>query len=700
MRTNVQRLQRKWDWDVKQNKYLYWGIFSMKVYVNYENKKWKKYKIDFEKIANAAVLPVYKDSEVSITLIDDKQIHKLNKQYRNIDKPTNVLSFELGDDVLLGDIFISLDTVTREAAAAHISVPEHVAHMVVHGMLHLQGFDHLTEKQAKVMESKEIQILKRLGYKNPYADEDNMVCDVESCCPGRFITKLKSIKIKENSVWQYVLYGVFGVVASFGFAPFYLWFLTLLGIGGAYYLTIKQTKKISFFKSWITTFPFGAFYGMAMFWWVLNSIYVIPELTKQFAIWTIPALLGIGLTCGIILSLPFAIVRYLSRKPAHRAILFATIWTVVLWLREWFLTGFPWNPISNISMRLPFVSNSMSLWGALGLTFVIIGIIASFVEFIRNRKLKSCWFVFCLYVVLFLIGCVYGRYNIQMSSVMNTDLFPTIRIVQPAESAVYKTPKSRAEADFIAEQKVSDLIVWATSDKSIVPDIIVFPETAYPYVIVNEKFPLSRVLDTNVIMGVNHYKDGKMYNSMVVADKSGFIQKIYNKSHLVPFGEYGPFGNIIPSPGQLAAGNGAEIININTQFGDFIMAPAICYEIIFSDSLIPQNVNPNAIINITNDTWFGKTPGVYQHLDMVRRYAIESGVPVIRANYSGISAFIGASGNIESLLPVGQNGSLDGFVWGTHMTPYRFIGRNLWMMFILMFSIIVSISISVFQKKD
>lgn len=671
----------------------------MQVYVNTENKKWNKYKINFDKIANAAVLPVYKDSEVSITLIDDKQIHKLNKQYRGIDKPTNVLSFELGDDILLGDIFISLDTVEREAREANISVPEHTVHMIVHGMLHLQGFDHLTDKQAKVMETKEINILKKLGYKNPYADDtENLVCNDESCCPGKFINKLKSIKIKENSAWQYVMYGVFGIIASFGFAPFYLWFLTLLGVGGAYWLTIKQTKKIGFFKSWMTAFPFGAFYGISMFWWILNSIYVVPELTKQFAIWTIPSLIGIGLVCGIILSLPFAVVRCVSRKPAHRAILFATVWTLVLWLREWIFTGFPWNPISNISMRFPMVSNSMSLWGAFGLTFVIVGIIASFVECIRNKK--SCWYVFVMYIILFLIGCSYGYHNIKIASVISSDSFPMIRIVQPAESAVYKTPKSRTEANVVAEQKVRDLLAWATADKYAVPDIIIFPETAYPYVIVDEKFPFSRVLDTNVIMGANHYKNGNMYNSMLIADKTGVIKKIYNKSHLVPFGEYGPFGNIIPSPGQLSFGNGPEIINIDTRYGSFVFAPAICYEIIFSDSLIPKNTNPDAIINITNDTWFGKTPGVYQHLDMVRRYAIESGVPVVRANYSGISAFISSDGNIESLLPVTQNGSLDGFVWGTHITPYRIIGRNGCMIFILLFSIIVSISISVFRKKD
>ena len=81
----------------------------------------------------------------------------------------------------------------------------------------------------------------------------------------------------------------------------------------------------------------------------------IEPLAQQFAIWTIPALLGIGFICGIILSLPFAVIRYMSRKPAHRAILFSASWVFVLWLREWIFTGFPWNPISNIAMNYKMV---------------------------------------------------------------------------------------------------------------------------------------------------------------------------------------------------------------------------------------------------------------------------------------------------------------------------------------------------------
>lgn len=675
----------------------------MRVYVNYENKTWKKYDIDFEKIASAAVLDADKDAEVSVTLVNDKKIRRLNKQYRGVDKPTNVLSFELGDDLLLGDIFISLDTVVKEAHAACISVEEHTAHMIVHGMLHLHGYDHLNDKDAIIMEQKEIKILKQLGYKNPYEESNNDYpqCTEESCCPGRWITKLKSIKIRQNSFWQYFLASVFGIICSFGFAPFNLWMLSLFAIGGMYYLITRKTGNISFMKSWFVAFPFGAFYGMSMFWWVFHSVYVVPELTDKFAIWVIPGLLGIGLICGFILSLPFAVIRYISSKPANRAILFAVSWTLVLWLREWFLTGFPWNPISNITMSMPMVINSIALWGSLGLSFVIVGLIASFIELLRYRKSKSCIVVFVVYAVLFLIGCIYGLHNMHKSQPNNMENIPMIRIIQPAKSAEYKRLRVEHSIREVVQKRYQDLIDWAKEDRTVEPDIIVYPETVYPYWVAEPEFPLSRILNTNVIMGVLTYNAGKKYNSMVIADKTGEIQHLYNKAHLVPFGEYRPFGDIIPTPGQLSPGSQAKkIMSINTKYGDFKVAPAICYEIIFSDSLVPRGGTPDAVVNITNDTWFGQTPGVYQHLDMVRRYAIESGLPVIRANYSGISAFVMPDGNVESMLYVGQTGHLDGFVWGAHNTVYRILGRDMWVIIILLFSIIVLKSISVFQKKD
>ena len=139
----------------------------MKVYVDIHDSRWKKYKINFEQIVNAVVGTGFKNSEVSIILTNDTEIKKINREYRNINKPTNVLSFELGDDVLLGDIYISLDTVAREAKQEKISVNHHTTHMVVHGVLHLLGYDHIKDSDAIVMETKETKILAKMGIKNP-----------------------------------------------------------------------------------------------------------------------------------------------------------------------------------------------------------------------------------------------------------------------------------------------------------------------------------------------------------------------------------------------------------------------------------------------------------------------------------------------------------------------------------------------------
>ena len=608
----------------------------MQVYVNYNDNRWKKYDIDFDRIANAAGVR-NKDAEVSIVLTNDAEIHKLNRQYRGMDKPTNVLSFELGDDLLLGDIYISLDTVMREAADAHISVAEHTAHMVVHGMLHLRGYDHITNDEASVMENKEVVIMKKLGYKNPYDDEKNMSCANGECCPGSHtIAFLKRLKVHENGFWQYALYALFGGIAAFGFAPFYMWWMTLIGIGGAYWLTVRRKNYGGFWHELLRIAPFGAMYAISMLWWTLNSIYVVPELTKQFAIWTGPALIGIGIFGIVFFSIPFLSVVMKRLTAGARVFMFAGVWTFVLWLREWFLTGFPWNPLANIALPFPMLSNSMSVWGALGLTFVITGLIAAIVELVRNRKNIRVWLVFLLFVIIALCGGIAGIHNIRTSA-KDVGTTALIRIVQPAQSQSQKMVYSRADALKRAEENLVRLFqLAADGDK---PDLVVFPETTYPYTITDgDDMPLASALKTNVIIGATSCGDGKPYNSMIVAGADGRVNNVYSKSHLVPFGEYSLWG-FMPSPAHLAHGDGAGLISINMDGGDFVFAPAVCYEIIFSDSLVPRaDLKPNAIINITNDTWFGKTPGTYQHLDMVRRYAIESGLPIIRANYSGISA--------------------------------------------------------------
>ena len=209
-------------------------VSKMKIYVNYENSAWRKYKIDWEKIASAAARAAgaKRNAEISITLTDDKSIKKINKKYRNFNKPTNVLSFELGDDVLLGDIFISLDTVVREAKTENISVHDHAAHMVVHGVLHLMGYDHIKNSDAELMEKMETIVLNRFDIKNPYAT----VRPIQRKVNVRKKVNKLSKKFTLNNIWLRGVLLVFcGAISALGFAPFNLWLVSLIGIGGAYW---------------------------------------------------------------------------------------------------------------------------------------------------------------------------------------------------------------------------------------------------------------------------------------------------------------------------------------------------------------------------------------------------------------------------------------------------------------------------------
>jgi probable rRNA maturation factor len=117
-------------------------------------------------------------SEVSVVLADDPFITQLNRDYRGIDRATNVLSFPSGaterapgqGHALLGDVVVALETVGREAVAQRRSISDHLAHLVVHGTLHLLGYDHEDEDEAEVMERREVELLARLGVADPYRE--------------------------------------------------------------------------------------------------------------------------------------------------------------------------------------------------------------------------------------------------------------------------------------------------------------------------------------------------------------------------------------------------------------------------------------------------------------------------------------------------------------------------------------------------
>ena len=134
---------------------------------------WSSTGLDLDAICGAAISSVETSlirndaSELSIAFVDDAAIQVLNQTYRDKDKPTNVLSFPM-DGPMLGDIVLARETIAAEAALQSKTLSDHLSHLIIHGLLHLLGYDHETDEQAAEMESLEINALKRLGIDNPY----------------------------------------------------------------------------------------------------------------------------------------------------------------------------------------------------------------------------------------------------------------------------------------------------------------------------------------------------------------------------------------------------------------------------------------------------------------------------------------------------------------------------------------------------
>jgi apolipoprotein N-acyltransferase len=205
---------------------------------------------------------------------------------------------------------------------------------------------------------------------------------------------------------------------------------------------------------------------------------------------------------------------------------------------------------------------------------------------------------------------------------------------------------------------------------------LIWPESPFPFFLTREAdafAQIARALPQNTLLftGAMRLADpdnpaqSGVYNSIYVIDHQASIRAVYDKVHLVPFGEYLPFAEILERIG---------LQTLTEQRGGFLAAdrhrritvpgapsalPLICYEIIFPGELTSSDERPGWIVNVTNDGWFGISSGPYQHLQQTRVTAIEEGLPVVRAANTGISAVVDPAGRIVAALPLASEGVLD-----------------------------------------
>jgi apolipoprotein N-acyltransferase len=206
---------------------------------------------------------------------------------------------------------------------------------------------------------------------------------------------------------------------------------------------------------------------------------------------------------------------------------------------------------------------------------------------------------------------------------------------------------------------------------------LIWPESAFPFFLTREPdaldqiaalLPEGTVLITGAVRAPEMPPDAaitRAYNSIYVIDHDGSILSIYDKVHLVPFGEYLPFQDQLERMGLLALTKvrggfipGARRRAISVPRAPSFV-PLICYEVIFPGEAVPAGERAGWMLNLTNDGWFGLSPGPYQHFAQARLRAIEEGLPVVRAANTGISAVIDPLGRVTASLPLGSEGVLD-----------------------------------------
>jgi apolipoprotein N-acyltransferase len=156
-------------------------------------------------------------------------------------------------------------------------------------------------------------------------------------------------------------------------------------------------------------------------------------------------------------------------------------------------------------------------------------------------------------------------------------------------------------------------------------------------------------------------------NSLALVGPGGSLAAVYDKHHLVPFGEYLPFEGIADRfgiralaavlPGGYGAGGGPVVLDLGSSLGRAF--PMICYEAIFPGYIRDVGARPDWMVHVTNDAWFGTFSGPWQHLALARLRAAEQGLPVLRAANTGVSAVIDARGRVLDALPLGEAGYLD-----------------------------------------
>ncbi|MDB5658499.1 MAG: hypothetical protein JWS10_1114 [Cypionkella sp.] len=430
-----------------------------------------------------------------------------------------------------------------------------------------------------------------------------------------------------------------GVLVATGQAPLGAWYIALPALAGLCWLIARSTAPI-----WLAWFA-GAGYFAAALNWIVQPFMV--DVAKDG--WMAPFAL-VFLAFGM--ALFWALAGWLSRFARSPAIGFAIALAATDLLRGYVLTGFPWALIGHIWIDTP-VAQLAAHVGPSGLSLLTALLAAGLAS---RRALPTG-----LALVSLAAAWTFGMWTLAQP--MPNDRPVTLRLVQPnAEQQAKWDPD-------LANQFFNRLLAFTEAKPT--PDLVIWPETSLPYLL--DLHPeiggmiASAGNGASVAIGMQRVEGDKAWNSLAIIAPDGTRGQTYDKHHLVPFGEYIPFGDTLLSWANIAAfasqagngymaGPGPQLLDFGPKLGRAL--PLICYEAVFPQDLRGTE-RPDWLLQITNDAWFGHWTGPFQHAAQARLRAIEQGLPLVRVANTGVTAVYDARGRITASLPFETASYLD-----------------------------------------
>jgi apolipoprotein N-acyltransferase len=451
--------------------------------------------------------------------------------------------------------------------------------------------------------------------------------------------------------WRAYLAAVaLGVLAAGALPPFTLVPLLLASIPGLLWLIGRAA-------SWRGAAARGLAFGMGLhmagLYWVTNAILVMAA---SFW-WAVPiAVPLLALVLSLFIALPCA-AAYLVPAGWRRLAMLAGVWVLGDLARQFALSGFPWNLLGSVwemPGELGLVFMQPACWvGTHGLT--LFTLLLAGCPALGRRGWLAGGGLLCVWALA-------GFLRLQMAAPA-PDLTAVIVQGNVSETEHRDHLDDRAWADRIFNRYLAMTragVRQAVLQAPARPILVIWPETASPYALGQDAGARQAIADAAApaimtLAGTERFEpSGAAHNSLVAVAPDGTVAGYYDKSHLVPFGEYfPPYAHFLLGEQGFVPGPGLRTLHLP---GLPAIGPLICYEAIFPAQVVQAADPPALLVNITNDAWFGDSAGPRQHLAAARMRTVEEGLPLLRAANTGISAVIDAHGRILSRLELDRQG--------------------------------------------